>query len=101
MAPKYREWLDLNAKKIQVEDTFRSNVNVSIYVHGGKGWRMNRDLDNIFKGVLDLMVKSNALKDDCTKIVKEVRAAYCPPSNKTDDAYLIVKMEGYTSEAED
>jgi hypothetical protein len=100
MAPKYRSWLDQNTKRIEVDTILGSDVRVDIQVWGGKGWRMNRDLDNIFKGVLDLLVKSKVIVDDCTKVVTHITAEYCEPSDKKDLALLIVKVEGHPSETQ-
>ncbi len=94
MAPKYRKWLDQNSKYIEVEREFKEYVHVAIDIHGGKGWRMNRDIDNIFKAVMDLLVKCKVITDDCTKVVVKVAASYLPPSKRTELAYLKVCVEG-------
>lgn len=101
MAPKYRKWLDQNAKNIEVDEPLVRDVNVKLVVLGGKGWRMNRDLDNIFKGVMDLLVKNNAIKDDCCKVVRSVYCKYEAPFKLTTTAKVVVHIEGYTDETED
>ena len=47
-------------------------VRVSVTIHRGKGWRINRDLDNTYKAISDALVHSERLADDSSEHVAEI-----------------------------
>lgn len=95
IAPKYAAWIAVNSLAIgKTFDPFTKGVCITIRVHGGKGWRTNRDIDNILKPVLDILVRKQVILDDNCQVVKKVCAVYLDPLNKKTEAHLEVEVEG-------
>lgn len=76
------------------------SVQIRVWVHPGKGWRFNRDIDNILKPVLDMLTLTNVIADDNSKIVEQVSIAMSTLS-VTGEAYIEVDVAGFTSETTD
>lgn len=67
-------------------------VIVRIKIHGGRGWRQGRDIDNIAKPVIDFLVHSGVIFDDNYEIVRRISISYFPPRNPKDKAYVEVSV---------
>lgn len=48
-------------------------VEVEIKVMIGKGWRRNRDIDNLIKPLIDVIKNSGIITDDNSTVVKKIR----------------------------
>lgn len=95
IAPKYAAWIGVNSLTISRSvKPFAKSVSITIRVYGGKGWRTNRDIDNILKPVLDLLVRKQVIIDDNCQVVTKVCAIYLEPLNKKSEAHLEVEVEG-------
>lgn len=68
---------------------------VVITIHGGIGWRSNRDIDNVPKGILDAMVLAGILPDDNCEIVQRVHVEYRPAADKKSKAFCAVRVTPY------
>ena len=68
-------------------------VTVAIEVGGGKGWRANRDLDNIIKPILDLLRHLGIIEEDNTGFVHGISVNFRPPARKTDEAEVIITVK--------
>lgn len=73
---KYTNWLKDSDRAIMIQECrihqAVRRVKIVILITPGEGWRMNRDLDNCAKPVLDYLVQRGWLKDDSCKYVREV-----------------------------
>ena len=95
IAPKYAAWISVNSLAIgKTFEPLAKGVCITIHIFGGKGWRTNRDIDNILKPVLDLLVRKQVIIDDNCQVVAKVCAVYLAPLNKKTEAHLEVKVEG-------
>ena len=70
---KYCDWqkkqlLLFNSDARSVKGPLR----ISVIVYSGKGWRKNRDLDNILKPLLDTLILIGFIEDDNSAIVKAI-----------------------------
>lgn len=75
---------------------FSQPVSVVITIHGGKGWRRNRDIDNTIKAVVDLIKHLGVIADDSTLHVWETTARYRPPASKKDEAKAVIEVRPVT-----
>lgn len=55
---------------------------IAITIRGGKGWRANRDIDNVAKPVMDALVLAGRIPDDSTQYVHSVELRYAAPRPK-------------------
>lgn len=102
MAPKYRAWLDAHGPVVKPEwPTMARDVSIAVEIIDGKGWRSDRDIDNIFKAVLDLLVKNKVILDDNCKIVKRLSVEFLNVADRKQPAYIQVTVEGLPSETQD
>lgn len=69
-------------------------VTVEIVVIGGKGWRANRDLDNIIKPILDLLRHLGIIEEDNTGIVHGITITFKPPAEKSAEASVTITVKG-------
>jgi Holliday junction resolvase RusA-like endonuclease len=92
---RYAAWRGQAADllRMQLPRVTRYPVAVQVTIHGGRGWRADRDLDNVLKAVLDALVASERLVDDSTQYVRSVRLDYRPPADTTADAACLVSVE--------
>lgn len=66
---------------------------IIITVYLGKGWRVNRDLDNVAKPLLDMLIKIGFIKDDNSKIVKSILMEVKPqPKNNPAKIELTIQQ---------
>lgn len=68
-------------------------VRVTITIYGGKGFPVNRDLDNCIKPAVDALRKSGVIRDDNVQHVREVVARYIHPLSKKTEANMTVSVE--------
>lgn len=94
LAPKYKAWIGLESPKISTQNIITSNGHVVIDIHGGKGWRKGRDIDNALKAVLDLLVRCYIVADDNCQVVRSITVNYHEAASKKDVAYAHVFVEG-------
>ena len=47
-------------------------LEIQIVAISGKGWRKNRDLDNLAKPLIDLLKHTGIIEDDNSTIVKKI-----------------------------
>ena len=82
---QYKAWIELNTplikKQLDPIDTFP--VDIEIVILGGSEWSSrtrggNKDVDNVLKPIIDLIVKAGILPDDSHKYVGHVRARLMP-----------------------
>ena len=72
-SPAYRFWQHIEMQLYKDENRrVTGNLKVEVIVHTGKGWRANRDLDNLLKPLLDMLILIGVIEDDNSKIVREV-----------------------------
>ena len=92
---RYAAWRDgaVILLRTQLPRVTRYPVAVRVTIHGGRGWRVDRDLDNVLKAVLDALVASERLADDSTQYVQSVRLDYHPPAGTTAVATCLVSVE--------
>lgn len=66
---------------------------IIITVYLGKGWRTNRDLDNVAKPLLDMLIKIGFIKDDNSKIVRSIFMEVKPqPKNNPAKIELTIQQ---------
>ena len=70
----YCDWEKHNITLFTTKEALQldRDVQITVKVVPGKGWRMNRDIDNILKPILDMLTLANVIKDDNSSIVKSV-----------------------------
>lgn len=68
-------------------------VVVRIAIHGGKGWRATRDVDNAIKPIVDLLRHLGVIPDDTTEQVRRIEVEYHPPQRRGDAARCVVEVE--------
>lgn len=92
LSANYKRWLsNVNlCLLMRQEDPIAGPVTVDLVIHPGKGWRSNRDLDNIFKPVLDALCRSGLILDDNCSVVRQISASI----GKSDgtEARLLVRV---------
>jgi Holliday junction resolvase RusA-like endonuclease len=95
----YQKWILLARVSLsQIEsEVVWPQVNITITINGGKGWRSNRDIDNVPKGILDSLVLEGIIPDDNCDIVRKMTVEYLQPKAPKDDAYVTVQIRQYES----
>ena len=69
----YRFWQHIEMQLYKYENKrVTGNLKVEVVVHTGKGWRVNRDLDNLLKPLLDMLILIGVIEDDNSKVIKEI-----------------------------
>lgn len=85
---RYTDWLTENTITIGAAKPYRNYpAKVHISIHGGKGWRSTRDLDNTAKACLDLMQSISVLAEDNTDHIDHLVVSYVAPKTLKDAAY--------------
>ena len=77
-----------------------TQVSINVKVYPGKGWRMNRDIDNILKPILDMLTLANVIKDDNSSIVKSVHVTMSELTQPEASVYVEVigsSINGHTN----
>lgn len=82
-SPKYQAWLDVAVPLIRLKYRgIESPIRIEVAITGGKGWRINRDLDNVFKPLIDGIKLAEIVPDDTTAYVTSISGDYFPPAGK-------------------
>lgn len=91
---EYRTWLAKCTLMVpRLKEPIDGPVSVEITIIGGKGFRANRDIDNIIKPMLDFIREHGLIKDDNCKIVQSINVRYTPPEKKSSDASVFFRIE--------
>ena len=95
LSENYQRWLR-QAEAAAFEQRARcidGQVAVSLTVIPGRGWRSNRDLDNLLKPTLDALCRFGLILDDNCSIVRQLACTI----DRGDglDARLIVEVAPY------
>lgn len=93
LSEHYQRWLK-EAQTRAYEQRARSTdgqVQVHLTVIPGRGWRSNRDLDNLLKPTLDALCRFGLILDDNCTIVRQLSA--CMGKGDGEEARLIVDVE--------
>lgn len=64
-------------------------LEIQIKAIAGKGWRKNRDLDNLAKPLIDLLKHTAVIKDDNSTIVKRITLWLEQPTGGEDAGVVI------------
>lgn len=95
LSDNYQRWLrDAQACAFEQRAKFvAGQVGVSLTVIPGRGWRSNRDLDNLLKPTLDALCRFGLIFDDNCTVVRQISCAM----GKGDgmEARLIVEVVPY------
>lgn len=69
---RYCQWLKLNLAELIYIPQIKIPAEIQITAVTGKGWRTNRDIDNLVKPLMDLLKHSGIIEDDNSRIVKKI-----------------------------
>ena len=77
LSDNYQRWLrDAQACAFEQRAKFvAGQVGVSLTVIPGRGWRSNRDLDNLLKPTLDALCRFGLIFDDNCTVVRQISCA--------------------------
>lgn len=64
-------------------------LEIQIVAISGKGWRKNRDLDNLAKPLIDLLKHTGIIEDDNSTIVKKITLLMELPAGGEDASVVI------------
>lgn len=68
---KYCDWQNQQLFIFKSDERIvQGALKINVIVYSGKGWRKNRDLDNILKPLLDTLILIGFIEDDNSAIVK-------------------------------
>jgi Holliday junction resolvase RusA-like endonuclease len=85
----YTDWITENTLTIGKAKPHRSYpAKIHISIHGGKGWRVSRDIDNAAKACLDLMQSIGVLAEDNTQHINHLVISYIEPKSLKDEAFV-------------
>lgn len=76
ITPKYREWINEALWMLKSQKPSKFDVEVSISIGIVAPDRRARDIDNLIKACLDILVKGSVIKDDSRKYVRKVSAQW-------------------------
>lgn len=86
---QYTTWLAVNGPTLRAAPIWTDYpCRIAITIHGGTGWRVNRDLDNTLKAFLDLLQSAGILASDDSRHVNQL--SIClepPPKGQKQDAF--------------
>jgi Holliday junction resolvase RusA-like endonuclease len=63
---------------------------VTMLIIGGQGWRKDRDLDNIWKPVLDLLQHIHLIKEDNCQHITRLVVTYQPGDGRPAECHLTI-----------
>lgn len=88
----YRDWIAANAWKVQrLEPITAPRFGVSLWVYGGEGLNMGRDIDNMAKPVLDLLVATKRIPGDSLRAGLHLVSVGYFPSNE-GEAFVRIQL---------
>jgi Holliday junction resolvase RusA-like endonuclease len=67
-------------------------LEIQIKAITGKGWRKNRDLDNLAKPLIDLLKHAEIIEDDNSTIVKRITLWLEQPT-EGEDAGVVITVQ--------
>ena len=94
----YTVWQEMAQITLGRMGPVKSPVCVEIDVYMGKGWRSNRDLDNIAKPIIDLLKLLEYIEEDNTQVVQEIKLRALPPDHTDDKSIVCVKVSTTSQE---
>ena len=68
----YEKWINAAGMGLMIQRPHKHEGAVSISIVANPPDRRKRDLDNLLKPVLDLLVRHQVIKDDCTQCVRSL-----------------------------
>lgn len=68
-------------------------VQIEIKVILGKGWRRNRDIDNLIKPLIDVIKNSGIITDDNSTIVKRISIFTEQSVKKNESASIVMTVQ--------
>ena len=101
LSTEYQDWrmatrLTLAGQIAGLADKPVGPYAIWIDIRGGKGWRANRDMDNLGKAILDILQIVGIIEDDSTQWVQRIVFTYADPI-KGKPAALTVSVEEWRS----
>jgi len=63
---------------------------ITMTIIGGSGWRKDRDLDNCWKPVLDLLQHLNLIKEDNCQHITRLVVTYQPGDGRPAECHLTI-----------
>lgn len=88
---KYRDWLEANIPIIQQgPKPNKFPITVCIQIMDGRGWTNKRDLDNVAKALIDVLVKGGAIPDDNIKYIKNIELKFLDWPTKKGEALTFI-----------
>jgi len=63
---------------------------ITMVIIGGSGWRKDRDLDNCWKPVLDLLQHLNLIKEDNCQHITRLVVTYQPGDGRPAECHLTI-----------
>ena len=77
---KYKAWIEHNEPILvaSLKPAERFPIQVHITVVEGRGWQQSRDIDNVIKPIIDLLVRSKVVPDDRSEFIRDVKATFMP-----------------------
>lgn len=67
-------------------------VRFGLVVRGGKGWRINADIDNRMKPTLDALVRAGIITDDSTRVVTQKEVIYETRPSRRSTVRIFVRL---------
>lgn len=99
---EYTTWTEeCSCYSRQQLDKFTGAVEIVIVVLSGNGWRWDRDIDNIIKPTIDMLVKSERIPNDTCGIVRRVTTEFMTLKGKGEPASLFVRITPYVEPDEE
>lgn len=101
-SPAYTAWTEeasLYAR--QQLDKFTGKVEIVIVVKSGDEWRWNRDVDNIIKPTVDMLVKSERIQGDTVDILRRVTCEFMTLKSPINSALLFTRITPYVEPDEE
>lgn len=93
---EYKSWTELASLQAKQQlDAFPGQVEIVIIVRSGPGWRWNRDVDNIIKPTIDMLVRSGRIVGDTCQTVRRVTTEFIRHANQSEPAVLFTRITEY------
>lgn len=90
----YQTWIQRNLFHVGHKLALQPGpVHVSIHIHGGKGWRKGRDIDNVLKPLMDFLQHIGVIEDDCAEVVASIYVRYHYPKKPADHSWVDVVVQ--------
>lgn len=91
----YEAWLATTLPILRGIPPLTLPASIVIEVVGGQGWRINRDLDNAEKAIIDALVTAGRLPDDSTQYLQRKLTVYTEPpgGRRRSTAHVLLTCE--------